>query len=86
LSLSVQTDISHLTSPGYAAGLSSVIIPARPPRYAYPVLEVFRSSRPAENARVGAKEAFRPRFLQTAQGIPLDHRSGSHSEGLVGSA
>jgi hypothetical protein len=32
------------------------------------------------DVRLHAKEAFWPRFLQSAQGIPLDHRSGSHVE------
>jgi hypothetical protein len=84
VSRSVQNDIFHLTSLGYATGLSSVIIPAPPPRCASPVLEVFRSSRPAEDARPGAKGASRPRLLQAAQGIPWDHRSGSHSRDYRG--
>jgi hypothetical protein len=48
---------------------------ASAPHWAYPVFEVFWSSGQMRDARLGARAAFRPRSFESAQGIPLGHRS-----------
>ena len=70
--------------PGYAAEPCSVILPAPPLRLLR--FRVFSVLRAETVPPVRTKAALRPRFLGSAQGIPLDYRNGSHSEGLVGSS
>ena len=46
------------------------------PRCTYPVFEFFWSSGRMRDVRLGAKEAFRPRFLQSGDGGSADAGGG----------
>ncbi len=71
-----------MTSPGYAAGQYSGIVPAHPPCCAYHTFEFCRSSGPTKDTHLDAKRAFRARFPGRAQGIPGIIAAGAVLTGL----